>query len=160
MQTPKETAEFFADILNSQFNGAGVPVSNSPVALISPGASNLNSTPAFIAPPEVVSTPTRGFLGRSIYLGNELNDHEESAAQDDTDIPHRSLTEDDWKVLNLRRAFDLPPRAVCESLVATFIAKCHSWMPIVEDETLYRLQNGDMSGTPVLLLQAIFMAGS
>ncbi|KAH7327531.1 hypothetical protein BKA65DRAFT_510761 [Rhexocercosporidium sp. MPI-PUGE-AT-0058] len=160
VQTPRETAEFFADILNSQFSGARAPISTSSAAAICPTVSNLNVTTGIIAPSEVVSTPTRGYLGHSVYLGHELNDHEESAAQDNTDIPHRSLTEDDWKVLHLRRAFDLPPRAVCESLVATFIAKCHPWMPVVEDEILSRLQYGNMNDTPVLLLQAIFMAGS
>lgn len=155
MQTPSETAEFFAAALNAQFSN-----DFAPPAAISPVPTHVGAASTPHAPSDVASPSTKGYLGRSIYLGNELKDPENSAAQDIIDLPHTSLTAEDWKVLNIRRAFDLPPRAVCESLAATFIAKCHPWMPIVDHDTLYRLQNGDMSRTPLLLLQAIFMAGS
>jgi hypothetical protein len=158
VQTPRETADYFAAALNvpftSEFAANGQPVSISPA----PTKPRANSSPH--ASSNVTSPSTRGYLGRSAYLGQELQDHEDSAVQDRTDLPHTSLTAEDWKVLDLRRAFDLPPRAVCESLTATFIEKCHPWIPVVDDETLYQLQNGDMSKTPLLLLQAIFMAGS
>ena len=119
-------------------------------------------TPASRATRPSDATGAVGFLGRSKYLGgHELEVHEDSAIEDTTDLPHSSLTEDDWKVLNLRKAFDLPPRAVCESLISTFVAKCAPWMPVVHPKTLQHLQNGgDMTHVPILLLQALFMAGS
>jgi len=102
-----------------------------------------------------------GFLGRSKYLGHELQDHEGSAVEVATELPHGSLTEDDWRVLEIRKAFDLPPRAVCESLISTFIEKCAPWMPVVSNDKLRSLQKcSDVATVPWLLLQALFMAGS
>jgi hypothetical protein len=152
-QAPNGSAEFVHAALNSQFIQ---PVQQTPsLHVASPIASDTRADRASDA------TGVVGFLGRSKYLGRELQDHEGSAIEDTTELPHSSLTVDDWKVLNLRKAFDLPPRAVCESLISTFIAKCDPWMPVVSHEILHHLQNGgNLADISLLLLQALFMAGS
>lgn len=144
--TPTETADFVRDALLSQFGLDRQPMAPSPQA-----SSKSSCLP--------VSSP-QGFLGRSEYLGAELREHEESVVDGNAELPHSFLTEDDIKVLQIRKAFDLPPRSICESLTATFIAKCNPWMPVVSPQTLQNLQNGRMSETPVVLLQALLMAGS
>jgi hypothetical protein len=139
--TSNETAEFFHSALNAQFI-QGSQHTISPPVTSSPTVSRVHPSDAVGAV---------GFLGRSTYLDPELQNHEGSAVEDTTELPHSSLTEDDWKVLNIRKAFDLPLRAVSESLISTFVEKCHPWMPVVDSQTLRYLQNGgDMSRIPLL----------
>lgn len=155
VQTPEETAEFFQAALNAQFGSSHRGLE---IGVHRPSSQHVQMSVA--SSPSDAATATAGFLGRSKYLGRELQVHEAAVVEDGADVPHSTLTEDDWKVLQLRRAFELPSRAVCESLISTFIEKCHPWMPVVDDDTLARLQQGNMSSTPLLLLQALFMAGS
>ncbi|KAH8879723.1 hypothetical protein GQ53DRAFT_738184 [Thozetella sp. PMI_491] len=153
--TPNRTAEFVQAALVSQFGlcttvpPAATPVTSSPS--ISSPSSSYRSTDSPIA-----------YLGRSKYLGAELQDHEESAVENlcGLSLPHSSLSVDDMRVLEIRRAFDLPSRAICESLISTFASKCHPWMPVIPTHTLQQLQNGITSDTPMLLVQALLMAGS
>lgn len=61
------------------------------------------------------------------------------------------------KYLRELRAFDLPPRSVRDSLVSGFTQRCYPWMPIVDN---IDLENAHASESSMLLLQAIFVAGS
>lgn len=159
VQTPQETVEFVQAALTAQFGHHGYDASlasyrNSSAHGPTRGSMDRNQTGVESSPG---GQSTSAYLGRSKYLGDELEEHEESAV--DAQGVHASLTEDDWAVLNLRRAFDLPGRAVCESLVATFVARCDPWMPVVEPRILQDLLHGCMADKPILLLQAVLMAG-
>jgi hypothetical protein len=101
-------------------------------------------------------------LGRAEYIGDSQT-YDESAVQDAVveQIPHSSLSEDDIKVLQIRKAFDIPPRAIAESLIATFLDRCKPWMPLIEEDAMYQfLRTGTKGeGAPLLLMHAVFMAG-
>ena len=113
-------------------------------------------------PRRTASISATGFLGRSEYLGDSRT-YDESNIEDAVDIlPHSSLSEDDLKVLAIRKAFDIPPRAVAESLIASFMERCHPWMPLVEEQSLHEFMRtgAESGGAPIQLMQAVFMAGS
>lgn len=151
--TPRETTEYVQAALIAQFGGTNHhPFASSPAAIVSPAST--------CVPGSSPSVGSLGFLGRSKYLGGELLGDEDAVPDENAQLPHSTLTEDDLKVLEIRKAFELPPRAACESLIATFVAKCDPWMPVVSRRTLTALQNGRMSETPIVLLQALLMAGS
>lgn len=66
-------------------------------------------------------------------------------------------TDEDLQLLQFQRAFDLPPRAIREGLVDTFMKRCAPWMPIVERAWLEDDEHGSPS---ILLLQSVFLAAS
>lgn len=164
VQTPQETAEFVQAALTAQF-GQNHNTAQHASPLESPSTCSLARSTASLQPrlgadrsPGGRST-SAAYLGRSKYLGEDLEEELEGSVAVDPQGVHASLTADDWAVLHLRRAFDLPCRAVCESLVATFVARCDPWMPVVEPKILEDLLHGKMSDKPLLLLQAVLMAG-
>jgi hypothetical protein len=63
----------------------------------------------------------------------------------------------DSQILQLRNAFELPPRSIRESLNDAFMGRCYPWTPIIERSWLE-----DNPGKPVslLLVQAVFLAAS
>lgn len=95
-------------------------------------------------------------MARSRYFDDAVAINEEQARsypEGDADGP----TEDDIQLLRLQGAFDLPPRAIREGLINTFMERCSPWMPIIERSWL------EESGTQkpsILLLQSIFVAAS
>lgn len=152
-QTPQETAEFVQAALTAQFGSSnGLDLTALPDMLTPATATGIMQDKS-------PGSASAAYLGRSKYLGDELEEHEESIAANESHQAHSTLTPDDWAVLNLRRAFDLPSRAVCESLVATFVARCDPWMPVVERDTLQSLLQGRMSEIPLIIVQAVLMAG-
>ncbi|EQL30312.1 hypothetical protein BDFG_07192 [Blastomyces dermatitidis ATCC 26199] len=102
------------------------------------------------------SPSASSFLGRSEYLGGEVPINEDQAKSYPA-VATESLTEEDIRVLQLQHAFDLPPRAVREGLIDTFMKRCAPWMPIVERSWLTERYGNQPS---LLLLQAVFLAGS
>lgn len=149
--TPEETLDYVQNALVAQFGGAN----DSHTTLSTPKPPVGFESPA-------KDTPSRaaGYLGRSSYLGGELLDQEDSTHKESSHVPHSSLTADDMKVLEIRTAFDLPSRATCESLISTFMTKCDPWMPVLSGPILENLQHGEISEVPLLLLQAVLMAGA
>jgi hypothetical protein len=151
--TPEETLDYIQNALVAQF-GEG---NDTRPTLSSPGhASQSFETPVAQDP----SPRAAGYLGRSSYVGGELLDQEDSTVKDSSHVPHSSLTADDMKVLEIRTAFDLPLRATCESLISTFMTKCDPWMPVLSSLHMEKLQQGEISEVPLLLLQAVLMAGA
>lgn len=149
--TPEETLDYVQNALVAQFGGT----SESRAPLPSPKLSV-----SFEAPVQATTSRAEGYLGRSSYLGGELLDQEDSTQKESTHVPHSSLTVDDLKVLEIRKAFDLPSRATWESLISTFMTKCDPWMPVLSVPVLEALKHGDISEVPLLLLQSILMAGA
>ncbi|KAL5363710.1 fungal-specific transcription factor domain-containing protein [Aspergillus floccosus] len=97
-----------------------------------------------------------GFMERAHYF------HDSRSSNSAQDRPYvgslmDSPTEDDFQILQLQRAFDLPPRAIREGLVDTFMKRCAPWMPIVERSWLEDSEDGSPSA---LLLQSVFLAAS
>lgn len=97
---------------------------------------------------------SQGYLGRSEYLG--------LAAPQLTEIPNvqdsercARLTEEEKTILDIHRAFDLPPLAIQRSLIDNFETYCAPWMPILDSKHLQ--QPNKLS---ILLLQSVFVAGS
>lgn len=100
-------------------------------------------------------TATGGFMERNDYFRDT-----DSITNDEGALPispAETLSEDDVQLLRLQRAFDIPPRAVRESLIDTFMKRCAPWMPIVERSWLQDIDNNTPS---ILLLQAVFLAAS
>ncbi|EEP77536.1 predicted protein [Uncinocarpus reesii 1704] len=120
--------------------------------------------PGFARPPQPSqdsrpygpSTPNSTFLGRSEYIRGEIPFNEDRAKAYPA-VATESLTEEDLSILHLQHAFDLPPRAVREGLIDTFMKRCSPWMPIVERSWLTE-RNGHHPS--ILLLQAVFLAAS
>ncbi|KAJ5793925.1 Transcription factor [Penicillium paradoxum] len=102
------------------------------------------------------SAPTLSFMARSRYFEDTVAINEDQARsypEGGADGP----TEDDLQLLRLQGAFDLPPRAIREGLINTFIERCSPWMPIIERSWLE--ENGSQKPS-ILLLQSIFVAAS
>ncbi|KAL2809084.1 fungal-specific transcription factor domain-containing protein [Aspergillus granulosus] len=98
-------------------------------------------------------TANCGFMERNDYFRDADSIHDVSLQ-----IPTAEIaTDDDVQVLRLQRAFDMPPRAVRESLIDVFMQRCAPWMPIVERSWLQ--DTGDNKPS-ILLLQSVFLAAS
>lgn len=103
-----------------------------------------------------VSATSLTFMARSRYFDDTLIINEDQARSypvGDADGP----TEDDHQLLRLQGAFELPPRAVRDGLINTFMERCSPWMPIVERSWLEECGSQKPS---ILLLQAVFVAAS
>ncbi|KAJ6143919.1 hypothetical protein N7471_003372 [Penicillium samsonianum] len=99
---------------------------------------------------------TLSFMARSRYFDDAVAINEEQARsypEGDADGP----TEDDIQLLRLQGAFDLPPRAIREGLINTFMERCSPWMPIIERSWL---EESGSQKPSMLLLQSIFVAAS
>ncbi len=104
-------------------------------------------------------TPTdSSYLGRGDYLGGNIPFNEDMTTEQGTDVNvHGSLSDADVQVLHIYKAFDLPPRAIRESLIDKYMEHCFPWAPIVDRSWL---DGTDGSQPSMLLLQAVFLAGS
>ncbi|CAI7627314.1 unnamed protein product [Penicillium glandicola] len=95
-------------------------------------------------------------MARSRYFDDAVEINEDQARsypEGDADGP----TEDDIQLLRLQGAFDLPPRAIREGLINTFMERCSPWMPIIERSWL---EESGSQKPSILLLQSIFVAAS
>ncbi|KAJ5511582.1 hypothetical protein N7453_003685 [Penicillium expansum] len=102
------------------------------------------------------SASSLSFMARSRYFDHAVAINEEQARsypEGDADGP----TEDDIQLLRLQGAFDLPPRAIREGLINTFMERCSPWMPIIERSWL---EESGPQKPSMLLLQSIFVAAS
>ena len=123
------------------------------------------SSPQQALPPNDTTYETppteQSYVGRSSYLSTQVPFTEDTTPAQKN--PPRSSRDDpltavDLETLRLRRAFDLPPRTIRESLIDAFMDRCHPWMPIVDR---HWLEDRDGRQPPsLLLLQAVFLAGS
>jgi hypothetical protein len=68
-----------------------------------------------------------------------------------------SLSASDLQILNIQKVFDLPNRAVHDSLLFQFWTYCYPWTPIVARNWVENAPKSEMSP---LLLQSILLAGS
>ena len=94
------------------------------------------------------------FLGRSEYIRPMYEDRAKSYPPA---VASERLTDEDLRMLEIQRCFDLPPRSVREGLIDTFMKHCAPWMPIVERSWLMERPGHQPS---ILLLQAVFLAAS
>ncbi|KAJ5092907.1 hypothetical protein N7456_008768 [Penicillium angulare] len=102
------------------------------------------------------SASSLSFMARSRYFEDSVVINEDQARSypiGGSDGP----TEDDIQILRLQGAFELPPRAVKEGLINTFMEKCSPWMPIIERNWL---EESGSQKPSMLLLQSIFVAAS
>lgn len=107
-----------------------------------PLASPVNTSP-------IRRLRTASFVNRGAILPDVISGLDKNADQQEP-----SISEVDLKVLELYHAFDLPPRAVRQSLVDAFFEHCWTWMPVIDhDQSISESQS-------YLLLQALFVAGS
>jgi Fungal specific transcription factor domain len=103
-----------------------------------------------------------GYLGRSVYHNGDSGT---SITVPRHPTPKELQNELDIALLRTHGALDLPPRAIRESLVSSFVTYCSPWMPIIETSDLKRLNDihpnmiGD-DGYSIFLAQAIYVAGS
>lgn len=104
-------------------------------------------------------TPTESsYLGRSDYLGGSIPFNEEMTTERGSDAnASHNLSDADIQVLRIYKAFDLPPRAIRESLIDKYMEHCFPWAPIIDRGWL---DGADGSPPSMLLLQAVFLAGS
>lgn len=69
--------------------------------------------------------------------------------------PVRSFSTADIDMLNQQKTFEMPPIAVRNSLINSFVHYCEPWTPITDPTWL-----DDRESSSPLLQQAIFLAGS
>jgi hypothetical protein len=96
-----------------------------------------------------------GIVSRSEYVGGDF-----PIIEDQGKLyvgATERLSDEDIRILQMHHAFDLPPRAVREGLIDTFMKRCSPWMPIVERSWLMERHGNQPS---ILLLQAVFLAAS
>ena len=108
-----------------------------------------------------VPTQEQSYVGRSDYLSTQIPFTEDTTVPQKNNPPSREneLADLDLQFLTLRKALELPPRAIRESLIDAFMEHCHPWMPIVERRWLE--ESGSEQRPPsLLLLQAVLLAGS
>ncbi|KAL3486780.1 hypothetical protein BJX62DRAFT_228498 [Aspergillus germanicus] len=98
-------------------------------------------------------TANCGFMERNDYFRGTDSIHDVSLQIPTAEV----LTDDDAQLLRLQRAFDMPPRAVRDSLIDVFMKRCAPWMPIVERTWLQETADNRPS---ILLLQSVFLAAS
>ena len=89
-------------------------------------------------------------------------DSELVARDDDFDVPSQPatvgrLSDVDIQILQLKGAFELPPRSIRASLNDIFMERCYPWMPIIERSWL---EDGAGHRVSSLLVQAVFLAAS
>ncbi|KAK2745914.1 hypothetical protein FQN57_003527 [Myotisia sp. PD_48] len=119
---------------------------------------NSTSGSAFARSQQQESRPyetNNAFIGRSEYIRevpqDDIRPRPQATSAGDT------FTDEDIRILQLQHAFDLPPRAVREGLIDTFMKRCAPWMPIVERSWLMERYGNQPS---ILLLQSVFLAAS
>ncbi|OBT71010.1 hypothetical protein VF21_10003 [Pseudogymnoascus sp. 05NY08] len=106
------------------------------------------------SPREAMLEDGESYLGRSEYLAPAIPFSE---ARPNQESPSAALPEVDLQILRLQRVFDLPSRSVRAGLIDNFMTYCFPWMPIVERRWL---EVGGQNKPSILLLQAVFVAGS
>jgi len=100
------------------------------------------------------STNVVSYLGRLEYLRNDV------PVNDDAGLPNnipRKLSDTDLEILRVQRVDELPPRAVRETLMDAFWARCYPWTPVVERAWLDKRSPNRVS---LLLQYAMMLAGS
>ncbi|KAF2399460.1 hypothetical protein EJ06DRAFT_478378 [Trichodelitschia bisporula] len=112
------------------------------------------SVPALVTQKSTEYAPNNSYLGRSEYISNEVPiDDEADAAQHLA----RTLSEKDMEILQHQRVFELPERAIRESLIDAFWSRCWPWTPMVERSWI---EGKPLSEVSTLLLQGMLLAGS
>jgi hypothetical protein len=102
------------------------------------------------------SVSSLSFMARSRYFEDTVvinEDQARSYPMGEADGP----SADDIQLLRLQGAFELPPRAIRDGLINTFMERCSPWMPIVERSWL---EESGSQKPSILLLQSIFVAAS
>lgn len=117
-------------------------------------AASTQQTPITRPSPQDKSVTEQTYVGRSDYLGgHQVPFSDEVDIPSPTSSPKPGLEDIDLRYLQLKKAFDLPPRTTRTSLIDAFMEWCHPWTPIVERQWLD-------DPKPSLLLQSVFLAGS
>ncbi|KIX04742.1 uncharacterized protein Z518_05612 [Rhinocladiella mackenziei CBS 650.93] len=107
-------------------------------------------------PNEYVAT-TESHLERGDYLGDGPFSFREQLTSRRSLTMLSGLSEVDYQILELQKAFDLPQRSVRASLIDGFFTFCSQWTPIVDRSWL---DEGRVDNLSLLLLNAVFLAGS
>jgi len=102
------------------------------------------------------STSGTTYIGRAHYLDNDAN-IDEITARSYTASRADGLSEAEFATLQVWKALDLPPRAVGQSLIESFMEYCFPWMPTVDPQELLLSRNPAIS---FLLMQSVFLAAS
>jgi hypothetical protein len=99
------------------------------------------------------SNSNAAYLDRAQYISSN------TVAIDEDRESHSgaSLSVSDLQILNIQKVFDLPNRAVHDSLLFQFWTYCYPWMPIVARDWVENTPKSEMSP---LLVQSILLAGS
>ncbi|KIW94372.1 uncharacterized protein Z519_04348 [Cladophialophora bantiana CBS 173.52] len=106
--------------------------------------------------PKVDQFYNSSYLSRRAVLGDDFPgiDHSHGGRQSH----EHTLTENDVKVLELYKAFELPSIPIRQALSEIFYEKCWTWMPVVDDG----MASGDTSLREIslLVLQAVLLAAT
>lgn len=127
-----------------------VPFVNAPA--ISPRLYGNSSDQAEI--PNDADSNSQSFVNRTAILPDCVPGLDASPTDSTSGPPGNNLSPVDMQVLKLRKAFDLPPLSLRQSLVEAFFERCWTWMPVVDPDTFHQGQPS------FLLLQAVCLAGS
>jgi hypothetical protein len=128
-------------------NAAGPSITSAPLDDNPDVSSILNTT----------SATEYSYVGRGAYLGGNIRFTEDLARSSTLPRNDIALSDVSLHLLHVQHAYDLPPRAVRDSLIAAFMERIHPWMPIVEPSWL--IGQSDEHGW-LLLQHAVFLAAS
>lgn len=70
------------------------------------------------------------------------------------------LLSEDYEILKSFGAFLVPPKDICDDLVASYFEHVHPYLPCINRTEFMRRYNDDSNPPSLLLLHCIFMAGS
>lgn len=95
------------------------------------------------------------YRGRSEYIGGSVPFDENMVKPGrETTYTNPKASATDLQMLRDQNAFELPPESVQRELMSSFNTHCAPWTPVVDPKWI------DDSPPSMLLLQAIFLAGS
>ncbi|EXJ72512.1 uncharacterized protein A1O5_05017 [Cladophialophora psammophila CBS 110553] len=114
----------------------------------------LGPSPSAVSASSVSSIYDSGYMERSAYIAPD-----KFRGEDGSEISYivPLPSEITQQIAKLQNAFEIPPRAIRESLFENFWTHCYSWDPIVDRSQVMSMDPEKISP---LLLQSIFLAGS
>jgi hypothetical protein len=160
MNTSQVSAHTHNSLPDTQVRGNGARKSPGGPLLFVQGLTSVqktrsnNTAPSQPSPDEFQNS---SYLSRRAILSDDfpnLDHSHERRRRQSFSLPQRDI-----EVLNLHKAFDLPPLPIRQSLVEAYLARAWTWMPVVNPA---QISIGNVASPPssLVLAYALLMVGS